>query len=242
MPLQKFVFTFLILTALLSFGQAQEVVGEVEDLYNRSEQIYSTDDLLVNGQIYIPSRPRAKSSPYFGGKQFVEGSVQIKGRQFNEVLLRYNLEDQRLILRAAVESGKYVTILLNSNLIDHFTINGQRFINVDGFLKDSGGSGFYVLVYEGNFTFLIKYEKTFRAVYDSQTPNGSYSEIKSEYFIFDEDNLIVVSKKKALLDYFSPNKKEIKNFMRHQKINYKNASVAELNQLMKYCDSVSTNK
>ena len=242
MPLQKFVFTFLILTALLGFGQAQEVVGEVEDLYNRSEQIYSTDDLLVNGQIYIPSRPRAKGSPYFGSKQFIEGSVQIKGRQFKGVLLRYNLEDQRIILRAAVESGKYVTILLNSNLIDHFIINGQRFINADGFLKDSEVSGFYAQVYEGNFTFLIKYEKTFRAVYDNQTPNGSYTEMKSDYFIFDEDNLNMVSKKKALLEYFSPMKKEIKNFMRQQKINYKNASVTELNQLMKYCDSVSTNK
>lgn len=242
MQLHKFVFTFLMLIGLLGFGQAQEVVGEVEDLYNRSEQIYSTDDLLVNGQIYIPTRPRAKGSPYFGGKQFIEGSVQIKGRQFKGVLLRYNLEDQRIILRAAVESEKYVTILLNSNLIDYFTINGQRFINADDFLKDSEVSGFYAQIYEGSFTFLIKYEKTFRAVYDNQTPNGSYTKMKSEYFIFDENKLVMVSKKKVLLDYFSPKKKEIKNFMRQQKIKYKNASVTELNQLMKYCDLVSTNK
>ena len=242
MPLQKFVFTFLMLIGLLGFGQAQEVIGEVEGLYNRSEQIYSTDDLLVNGQIYIPTRPRAKGSPYYGGKQFVEGSVQIRGRQFNGVLLRYNLEDQRIILRAAVESGKYVTILLNSNLIDHFTINGQHFINVDSYFKDTEISGFYTLVYEGSFTFLIKYEKTFRAVYDNQTPNGSYTEMKSDYFIFDENKLVMVTKKKALLYYFSPKKKEIKNFMRQQKINYKNAGITSLNQLMKYCDSVSTNK
>ena len=242
MAFLKFVFTFLMMFGLIVFGQAQELSEQVEDLYNRSEQVYSTDDLLVNGQIYIPARPRAKGSPYFGGKQFVEGSVQIKGRQFKGVLLKYNLENQRIILRAALESGKYVTILLNSNLIDHFTIDGQYFINAVSFFEDLEVSGFYTLVYEGNFTFLVKYEKTFRAVYDNQTPEGSYTELHSDFFIFEDGKLENITKKKALLNYFPLHKKEIKSFMRKYKIQYKKASVTELNQLMNYCDTISANK
>ena len=234
----KLVFTFLMTFGLMVFAQAQEV----EKLYKQTEQIYSTDDLLVNGQIYIPTRPRAKGSPYFGEKEFVKGSVQIKGREFKDVLLRYNLEDQRLILRVAIESGKIITIVLNSKLIDYFIIGGQRFIYVDSFLDDVEVSGFYVLVYKGSFAFLIKYEKSFRAVYDIQTPNGSYTDMKSDYFIFDGNKLIGVSKKKMLLNYFLPQKKEINSFMRKQKIQYKKASMISLNHLMKYCDSISTNK
>ncbi len=242
MLLQKFVFTFLILFCLLVFGQAQEVSGEVEELYNHTEQIYSTDDLLVNGQIYIPTRTIAKGSPYFGKNKFSEGSVIIKGRQFNEVLLKYNLEDQRLILRAALESGKYVTIVLNSKLVDAFNIGDQEFINADSYFNNSNFSGFYTLVYEGSFVCLVKYKKTFRAVYDTQTPNGSYTEMKSDYFIFENGRLENITKKKALLNHFPIQKKEIKSFIRKHKIQYKKANIFSLHQLMKYCDSISTGK
>jgi len=231
----------LLMSGVLAFGQSQQQ-DAVKNLYRQTEKIYSTDDLLVNGQLYIPTRPRAKGSPYYGEKQFVEGSVQIKGRQFENVLLMYNLENQRLILRAAVETGKYVTILLNSDLIDYFIIDGLHFINAGKYVNGDESAGFYAAVYHGHFDFLIKFEKEFRAVYDNQTPNGSYTGMKSDYYLFDGDNLVNVSKKKALLEYFLTEKKEIKSFMRKQKIAYKKASVPALNQLMKYCDTVSTNK
>jgi len=227
---------------LIVSGQAQEQSNEVESLYNHTEQIYSTDDLLVNGQIYMPTRPRAKGSPYFGENQFSSGIVIIKGRQFDDVLLKFNLEDQRLILRAALESGKYVTIMLNPKMLDVFSIGGQEFINADHYFNNTDISGFYTLVYEGDFAFLIKYEKKFRAVYDTQTPNGSYNEMSLEYFVLEEGKLENITKKKAFLNHFSNQKKEIKSFMRKYKIQYKKASIFSLNKLMRYCDSVSRNK
>jgi hypothetical protein len=236
----RFVLIFLMLFGLFAFGWAQDSSKKVEDLHQYTEQIYSTDDLLVNGQIYIPARPRAKGSPYFGEKPFVEGSVQIKGRQYEGVLLMYNLVDQRLVLRTALQSGQYVTILLNSNLVDEFTINGQRFINIENYADAPGEAGFFAFVYEGGFVFLIAYKKEFRAVYDSQTPNGSYTKMKTGYFILEDGKLEDVTKKKALLKYFLPVKKEVNAYMRKHKIHYKKSSVAALHQLMKYCDSVST--
>lgn len=239
---QKFVFTCLIMFGLIVSGQAQEHSNEVDELYNHTEQIYSTDDLLVNGQIYIPTRRGAMGSPYFGENQFSNGIVIIKGRQFDDVLLKFNLEDQRLILRAALESGKYVTIVLNPKMLDAFSIGGHEFINANHYFNSSDFSGFYTLVYEGNFAFLIKYEKEFRPIYDTQTPNGSYNEMSLEYFVLEEGKLENITKKKALLSYFSIQKKEIKSFMREYKIQYKKASIFSLNKLMRYCDSVSRNK
>jgi len=242
MTLQKFVFTFLMMFGLIVFGQAQETSVRVENLYSHTEKIYSTDDLLVNGQVYIPARPRAKGSPYFGENQFSNGMVIIKGRQFDGLLLKYNLVDQRLILRAALESGKYITILLNSNLIDNFTINGRRFINAERYFNDLETYGFYAHVYSGNFLFLIKYEKEFKAVYDNEKPHGSYTKMHSEYYIYNDGSLENITKKKALLNYFPLHKKEIKSFMRKFKIRYKKAGVVKLNQLMKHCDTISENK
>lgn len=238
----KLVFTFLMLFGLFVFGKAQEVAAEVKDLQQYTEQIYGTDDLLVNGQLYISTRPKAKGSPYYGEEHFVEGSVQIRGKQFKGVLLLYNIEDQRLIIRVAVESGKYITVLLNSNLIDNFIISGHRFVNTDMYTNNAKVRGFFAAVYKGSFDFLIRFEKEFKAVYNNQAPNGSYTKTKSDYFIFDQGKLVNVSTKKALLDYFSPKKKEIKSFMRKHQIKYKKAGVYSLHQLMTYCDSVTTDK
>ena len=233
---------FLFLSGLVISIQAQDATEKVVDLYKYAEQIYSTDDLLVNGQIYIPDRPKAMGNPYFGENRFTEGTVKIKGRQFNDVLLKYNLETQRLILLAAVEGGKYVAILLNSNLVDAFSIDGQEFINARHHFKEADFSGFISLVYEGSFTFSIEYEKFFDDKYSQQKPYGSYSGMFSNYFIFHNGHIENVTKKKALLHYFFPVKKKLKSFMHKNKIRYKKASLTQLNLLMRYCDFISAYK
>lgn len=240
--LHKLVFTLLLAVFLLEYLPAQETADKIADLVNHTEQIYSTDDLLVNGQIYSPERSLAKGSPYFGENEFSTGKVTIRGRKFDGVLLKYNLVDQRLLLRAAVESGRYVTILLNNNLVDAFTLDDQSFINTENYFQNTDVAGFFKLVYEGRFACLVNYEKTFRAVYDTQTPNGSFTEARSEYFLLDEGKLVNITKKKALLKHFPLGKTEIKSFIRKHKINYKKASLLSLNQIMKYCDSISETK
>lgn len=241
-PFHKQILSLLLLFFFCEFVSAQETVDKVNDLVEHTEQIYSTDDLLVNGQIYSPGRSLAKGSPYFGENEFSTGKVIIRGRKFDGVLLKYNLVDQRLLLRAAIESGRYVTILLNTNLVDAFTLGDQSFINAENYFQNSDVTGFYTLVYEGRFACLVNYEKTFRAVYDTQTPNGSYTDAHIEFFLLDEGMLVNITKKKALLKHFPIVKNEIKSFMRKYKINYKKASLLSLNQIMKYCDSISETK
>lgn len=238
----KLIFTLLLMVFLLELLTAQETADKVADLVEHTEQVYSTDDLLVNGQIYRSERSLAKGSPYFGENEFSTGMAIIKGRKFDGVLLKYNLVDQRLLLRAPVESGRYVTILLNTNLVDAFTIDDQSFINADNYFQKADISGFYTLIYKGSFACLVDYKKTFRAVYDTQTPNGSFTEARAEYFLLDGEELINISKKKALLKHFPIIKNEIKSFMRKHKINYKKASLLSLNKIMKYCDSISETK
>lgn len=237
-PFVKTLFILLFSAGLVVFVHAQENIHPLEDLYRYAEQIYSTDDLLVNGQIYIPGHSKADGSPYYGDNRFEAGTVIIKGRKFNGVLLKFNLEDQRLILRAAVEAEKYVTILLNPGLIDSFTLGGRKFVNINHCLNHPDLNGFYALVFDGSFTFLIKYKKSFIDVYSQQKPYGSYSNMYWDYYICKPGILENVTKKKALLNYFSPEKNKVKSFMRKYNIRYKKATVEQLNQLMKYCDFI----
>lgn len=212
---------------------------KVEKLHKEAARIYSTDDLLVNGQVYTPTKSLSKGSPYYGENQFVAGKIIVRGRAFTNQLLKYNLQDQRLILRAPLESGKYVTIQLNPDMVDEFWIDHQRFINMHNYYGTSKSS-FYALVYSGRFDFLVQYKKTFQAVYNQQTPHGSFSNTFANYFIFTDGKLVDLPTRKALFNYFAGHKKEIKQFMRKHKIRYKKAHSDALYQLMNYCDSIST--
>ncbi len=230
----------LFSSCLVVLAPAQEkTVDPLNDLYRQTEQIYSTDDLLVNGQFYVPEKPRAQGSPYFGNKGFQEAALSIKGRLFEKVKIKYDLANQRLILQTTLESGQYVPVMLNNELVDSFHLAGTHFINARHY--DASVSGFYALVYEGRFSFLIRYEKSFRAVYDNQTPNGSYTDSKANYFLYRDGKLTALNGKKNLLKYFSPVKSLVKTYLRKNRIKYQKADTRTLNQLMKYCDSISTN-
>lgn len=237
---QYLAFLFLVLFSTTSV--AQQTDEKVEELYQHAESIYSTDDLLVNGESYIPSRPRAKGNPYFNEDLFAKGEVVIHGREFKNVLLKYNLENQSLILRAALASEKYVTLVLRNNLVDLFRLEGVPFVNGGNFFENPALTGYFQLVNHGKETFLIQYEKTFNAVYDRQTPEGSYSKIKKEYYLYDGKELIVVTRKASFLNRFSTHKKEIKAYLRKHKIKYKKASAQSLRQLMNYCETLHANK
>lgn len=233
------VIAFVFLFGTPSISLAQSTKNVVEKLYNSTEQLYSTDDLLVNGQAYVYSRKGIKGDPFFKENKFVEGFLDVRGRTFEGEYLKYDLENQRVILRTALQSGKFVTILLNPDMIDSFSIYGRKFINASHFFSQKDLNGFYIQVYHKSFSFLIQYEKMFREIYNQRSPNGRYSELQTHYFLLKGDKIENVTKKSALLNNFPTHNKEIKNFMRRNKIKYRKADRKSLHKLMKYCDSIS---
>ncbi len=227
--------TLIVLRPLMVTAQDQ---SPVKALQAYADSIYGTNDFLVNGWKYFPSHYNAAGNPYFLGETWRTGSVTTHGKTFDNTALLYNLVTDELILKQHLNNGSLVYVVLNREFISSFLIGNHYFVNTTDLQTEKPIGGYIEMVYSGNFDFLIKYDKQFVKQYTQQFPNGSFSDQHSIRYLLQDGKLTRLQRKKALLNYFASHKKEIRSFLRKNKIRYKKADNSQLYQLMKFCDQL----
>ena len=130
--------------------------------------------------------------------------------------------------------------VLNAPFVESFKLKDHLFINTRSFASEKLKSTFANEVYKGSFSFLASYKVVFVNDYNVKTPYGKYSDITSSYFIYTGNGIVKISSKKALLDYFEPYKKEIKIYMKKDKMRFNKANSKQWQGLMKIIDDLIT--
>lgn len=238
------IFSSLFLSGWPTYlaGQKSDQQQLVANILDKAQYAYGPNEVIENGRIYIPDHPRANGNPYFLDLDWISGTLVIKGDKFSDLKVKYNVNLDELILKKEKENQEsHMPIMLNYNFIDSFELEGHHFINLSGMPFSDELSGFAELIYEGEIIFLIKHTKEFLNRYSQSNPYGAYSKLNSIYYIYETETLTRVGTKKSLLKYFEPLRKEIKKFMRQNRIKYKKATHIQLYELIKYCDELSHN-
>ncbi len=247
--------TFLLLFIFFINGLFSQVQKQDNKVY------IPEDDLLINGRLYIPVHYKAQGNPYFEKDEWMLASLFTMGEEYDNQIVKYNIESGKLILNTKVQN-KYYNIELNTQNIDSFKIASLNSLfpfnskNKDDFdlirqivnqannkLDDykvfiSVNNNFYQKIYSGKYTFLKQFEKEFKKVYTEQNHFGLYTDQKFNYFIFNNNELTEVSTKKQLLNFFDDYRKEVHKYLLKNKINYRKASDDVLFKLMVFCNSL----
>ena len=234
--MQRILTVFLIFISLGLFSQNQ-----TESLYNYTTDVYGIDDVLVNGGIYTSIHPVANVDPFLGGNIFTQGYLNLQGREYAEVFLKYDIEQQKLVLKGFTDTDKYEVIALNYNYIKSFSIHDKQFVNITHLLQTNSLGGFYELIYSGSFVFVKYYTKEFIGTYSNKYPHGKYSETKVDNFLIIDNTKTSIKRKKDLFKVFPEHKDLIKKYIKENKIKFRKASNESFNNLMQYCDEVSGN-
>lgn len=226
---------FLTFILLLSFSGLICQTTAVQDLKEFSEKKYGPDDILINGSSYLLSHPSANGNPFLIENKFTPSTINLKGRQFNNILLKYDIEQQTIILKVDnLYSSKIIT--LRDNYIKDFYLYNKHFIN----LKEKGISDnniqFLELVYEGDFIFGNFYSKSFLSVYSNKYPYGKYTETKVSNFLFINNKKVSINNKRDLFSVFPEHKHDIKKFLKKNKIKFRKATNSDFYKIMQYCD------
>lgn len=225
------LFLFLGATA----QNKDQVISSSTELVSYSNDIYGSDDKLVNGRIYVPMHSLAEGHPYFEVENWVNGDIFIKGSRYNELKLKYDIELDEFILFVKDKQNRKNYIVLNQHYIDSVQMGKYFFINT-GVLPEIGEDiGYAELVFRKDFFFLVKYHKDFKKEFSESKPYGEYNRQTSNRYISESGELVKINTKKALLTYFEAQKKEIKRFMKKNNIKYKKANSGELYNLLRYC-------
>jgi hypothetical protein len=216
------------------------VNGEPESKLDCVERAYyGTNDLLLNGRNYFPYNTRANGHPYYRTEDFREGTLYVKGRIFDSVLLNYNLERDQVILHQERSNSTMVQVVLSPTLIDSFEIDGALFIRKEYIPGLSEGSDFLRKIYGGKSNFYEMIHKIFLPVFTEVNPHGRYSDPEKIYFLENKRQEVVkIKTKRNFLKTYSDHKSEVKRFLKKESIRFKSATDEQLVQLMKYCDEL----
>ncbi|HRW62346.1 MAG TPA: hypothetical protein P5132_02605 [Bacteroidales bacterium] len=219
--------------------------SDLAKLYKTAESIYTLNDELINGHMYPIRDTRIQGNPYLHDDFWKTGTVFIHNRQYPNVLVRYNLVIDELILKANINDSTERIISINKNQVDSFRIHNSLFVNTSVLSqnKKQNTGTYYELIYNNNAVFVVKkYEKRFIDMYNNITPYGKYSSLKSDIFLIDNDKSVNINKMRSLLNHFDKKfHKSIKEFIRNKHIDYRNISNTQLKELIEFCNSLTLN-
>lgn len=234
-PIRLLLLIACCLPCIKTFAQDDQ-----ERLVKYAQKQYGTSDMLVNGWKYYPDHFNAKGDPYFNELDWQTGSVESAYGNFHDLLLRYNIQMQELVLQKTLQDGETAFVMLNPEFISTFTIGVFYFIKADTENLHPDLSGYVEMIYRGEISYLAKHNKMFVANYSRNSPQGSISGQNTRYFLLIGQNLHKVKSKRTLLKIFPDHKKEIKRFMKKEKIRFKKAGNNDLYKLMNYLDGLQS--
>jgi hypothetical protein len=227
----------LLMICLLSLSAWAQVGESTQKLIDTTNRFYKASDLLNLGEVYNPDHIYAKGHPYFITDDYTLASLTVNNTVFEEIKARYNIVTDQVIIKATVDSGLLVNTVTKEDWVHSFKINDHFFVSVSKLYPDKNMKGYCEEVYKGNQAFFIKYRKKFVDTYNDNSPEGFFSVVKINKYIYDKGKFIPVDSKRAFLQVYQ-DRKLVKKFMRENKIRYSKATTAQLNALMKFCDGL----
>ena len=229
----------LIVLAFAAWAVQQQAFSQesnLPDIRSTADSVYGLNDLLLNGRIHNNAHPGANGHPFAFEKTFPPGAVFIKGEWFGSLKVNYDATLDEPVLDV-VESMPWIKyIVLNNKLIDSFLVGDRLFVHANTLPVKIADRVYLEKVFEGKFSLLARHQKYFKAEYSSWHPKGVYLDKPVNYLIVSEGSLYEVTREKQWLDYFAGHKKELKNYLRKNKIKLGKASIGQLKQLAVFCN------
>lgn len=238
-----FTINILLFISLISFTQNTNNSSStiLKELNKQAEDYYKLDDRLFIGKLYTPKYFRPTSGhPYFQSKNWENTSIFIKGIKYNNLQVKYNINQDKIILNYKTNDWKYTQIIMKDELVDSLIYMNRLIVNAS-ILPVENISGYYELIYRGSFSAYIKHFKNLKLDFTNNDPNGTYGKRKQNLYILSGTKLLKGGSRKSIIKHFNPYKKQIRKYIRKNRILFNRIDSYQYIQLLKYCDEISSN-
>ncbi len=231
--------------SLTAFGQLTEkdsiaYQASVKNALSVYHQFLTNPSGLFNGSQYISYANLIKNDhPYFMSDSMNRGNIVYDGVLFENVPMFYDLVKEQVVIN---DPYKIYQISLINEKVNSFTLLNHQFIRLqaDSINRHVISSGFYDRLYQGKINLYEKETKKLQEVISGQEvnriiipQNNFYLEIAGKFY--------PVNRKNSLLKLLSNRKKEIQQFIRKKKLNYRQDKENTLIKVVTYYDSLPAN-
>ncbi len=202
-------YIFILITSI-GYGQNTANINEYYSLFDKVVDQKNTG--LNNGIVYKELFRTLQGNHQFSNPKFQLGSVNYDNQKYSNVLLKYDVYSDNLIVKLANEVGDDQIILVKSK-IESFIIKGHYFIK--------SPFGFIALVYQNKSMKILKKHK--KTHHEKIKRNNLYSVFKSQYkhILIYNNEYYILKNKKSIISIFPLLKKEIIEFYRNNKLTFK---------------------
>jgi hypothetical protein len=233
------VLTLFILALLHGSLKAQEtqdnMTAELNDLVR---QRYGPDQHLVNGIEYVNLHIRSEGHKFLDEDKFYPGRVVIDGKAYDDVSLKYDIFNQRLILLVPQKSGGHKQIVLNNLRIDGFELNGRTFHK---YMFPGTGTRFYQRIGSKELACLYHFSKQEITKPVNTYTLSKFTEVKKKSYLYWQSALHEFKGKRSFVRIFPEHQPEIKAFIRKNRFRVNKLNDADMQWLIFYCYSLAAN-
>lgn len=227
---------YVHLWLLLSFGLLSPLFAQTAISTEKVIPEVEVDN-LVQGRFYSPHYPGILGSQFLT-ESWIEGDFRLWDKDYLGMPLTFDLYTNDLILLYKTKVTLHF-IRLDKKQVQQFRMGQQYFINTSfSSYKNMGlQEGYYEVILEDKLSFLIKRQL------DKKTNNAIYSFIRNDkkYLILEGRSHLCSNKKSLLKAVGKQYKKQLKTFLKKNKIYLKKASDEEWTKVVIYLNEVISN-
>ncbi|HEC43551.1 MAG TPA: hypothetical protein ENI20_12065 [Bacteroides sp.] len=222
-----------MLTAFQLKGQLPaEKITELDAFFDEQ---YGPDQSLVNGARYYNMHLLASGHKFFGEDEFREGKLVLDNREYNDVFLKYNLYEQQIILRYTYLDQIYHEIIPSNSRIHEFELDGKVF-------RKCNFPGTDTLIYQiieaDDLAFYFHWSKTLSPGSSKEYIMGEFHQSKRDSYMLRNSTLHKFRGAKSFSKIFPEHQSEILKYIRKNIIMIKQATDAEMINLLRQCNII----
>lgn len=213
-------------------------VLEAQQINNNFDSKYGLDPILYNGKDYtFFVSSSIEGHQFFESKEFSEGSLTIKGNEYKNLNLNYDIYNQQILLKYENINGVLNIIEISKAWLKSFRINGFYFELKT--TKDNSSQIFQVIGND-NVKMLIKWQKSMKLETGTVSAHYSFTKPNRKIFLQIDSELYQVKSKRALLKLFNEMEQiSIKKYLKKHKIKLKKASIQQMKKFISFCNTIN---
>ncbi len=233
--MRKSLFLFLsILFLSISFpGHSCKSKGQQQAALIEHDSIGK--QILYNGRVWRNLYSRIMGDQFLFSKDFLPGTVRIEGKYFPELKLKYDIYNDELL--SITDHG--IILQLNKEKIDEFSLNFEnkvyKFRRIDADSLNNL-SGYMNVLYSGNTSLFVRYRKEILLL-----------AVDNKYDLFNQTQKIFLKKdgkfypvksKMEFLSLLKDHKKQIKTFIKTNKLKIVKSDAWSFIPVVEYYDKL----
>jgi hypothetical protein len=183
-------------------------------------------EFFYRGTEYTKIFTKESGTPFLETGGVNTGWVEYYGSIYKEVALQYDIEDDQLV---SLDLSGAVRMQLVKQKVTAFGLGNMKFIRL------AAADMFFEQVYHGTHDVLIRWQKVFTR---TGTEEGKYKLYKS-FFISKDGVPVNIPSGNDLFSYFGKHSKELREYLREQKITFKKNPEKALIAAVRYADKNS---